>query len=232
MLSREQVAEVVRDRVTYYWGMARAGWLLPTIKQSLATLSFLQGVRAGEVFCPHAQHVKTPAVCVTPPPKKVLIDKIFCATVDRAERGEDTSRLDNLLLLLQKKSADSAWLVQVLHLVNDQDEIFARDYVYVRPRPVKAKVEMPFMDNSDGFFSGLPKLPASSSSKRQLRLTKQQKEALQLQSLEHRQAELAKKIALLKSRGAGEANGAAASSHNNGSSSGEEGEDEKEDMDA
>ena len=58
MLSREQVATVVRDRETYYDGMLRNGWLLPAKKQSICTLDFMSRVRAGEIFCTHVQHVK------------------------------------------------------------------------------------------------------------------------------------------------------------------------------
>ena len=58
MLSREQVSAVIRDRETYYDGMIRNGWLLPAKKQSICTLDFMTRVRAGEVFCPHASHVK------------------------------------------------------------------------------------------------------------------------------------------------------------------------------
>ena len=89
MLSREQVAEVVRDRDTYYDGMLRNGWLLPAKKQSICTLDFMQRVRAGEIFCPRASHVKAPPVCVTPPPKAVLIHKIATASTVLAEKGED-----------------------------------------------------------------------------------------------------------------------------------------------
>ena len=58
MLSREQVAAVVRDRETFYDAMLRHGWLLPTKEKSIWTLDFMQRVRAGEIFCPRAEHVK------------------------------------------------------------------------------------------------------------------------------------------------------------------------------
>ena len=41
MLSREQVAAVIRDRETFYDGMIRNGWLLPSRKQSIVTLEFM-----------------------------------------------------------------------------------------------------------------------------------------------------------------------------------------------
>ena len=54
MLSRDQVANVVRDRDTYYDGMLRNGWILPAKKQSICTLDFMERARAGEIFCPRA----------------------------------------------------------------------------------------------------------------------------------------------------------------------------------
>ena len=129
---------------------------------------------------------------MTPPPKAVLIDKIDIACCARMNAGEDTRALEALLLKLVKKSADSAWLVQVLHLVDSSDEIFARDYVYVRPTKIKAIAQMPLVSNADGFFDNLPAIKSKGKRiKQQLRLTKAQKDAMQLQVYEQRQAELA-----------------------------------------
>ena len=76
------------------------------------------------------------------------------------------TKLDNLLdLLLGKKTADTAWLVQVLHIVNANDKVFARDYVYIKPHKPKAQVVMPLVDNNDGFFDGLPALSKKSKGK-------------------------------------------------------------------
>ena len=89
MLSREEVANVIRDRDDWYGGMLRNGWLLPGKKQSICTIDFMQRVRTGEIFCPHARHVKAPAICVSPPPKRMLVEKITVATTVLAEKGEN-----------------------------------------------------------------------------------------------------------------------------------------------
>ena len=120
-------------------------------------------VRAGEVYCPRAAHIKAPAICLTPPPKSVLIQKILDAAAEKEAQGWNTNSVARLLEYLlppSKKSADVGFLVQVLHLAKPNDDIFARDYVYVRPANFKAAINMPVMDNSDGFFDNLPKLPA------------------------------------------------------------------------
>ena len=145
--------------------------------------------------------------------------------------------------LLNKKSADVPFLVQVLHLVNDSDEIFNRDYLYRRPAKAKPAVSMPLMNNADGFYNNLPQLQSAKGKhgRSQMRLTKAQKDAMQLQILQHRQFEIANKIAALRAGGAGGEN--AGGDNNNsrrdgegsgggsGSGSGhEEGEEEKEEQ--
>ena len=58
---------------------------------------------------------------------------------------------------------------------------------------------MPLVNNADGFFNDLPMINAKGKhSKQQLRLTRAQKDAMQLQLYEQRHAQLAAKIAALK----------------------------------
>ena len=105
-------------------------------------------------------------------------------------------RLIELLVAPSKKSADTAFLVQVLHLVNPNDEIFARDYLYVKPIKEATLANFPLIDNSDGFFDNLPLLKNKGPrSHHQLRLTKKQRDVMKLKLYELRQAELAQKIA-------------------------------------
>ena len=202
MLSREQVANVIRDRDTYYDGMLRNGWVLPAKKQSICTLDFMQRVRAHEIYCPRVEHIKQPAVCLTPPPKHILIEKIMNAAGKREEKGEDISSLEVMLdlLLNKKKSADVPFLVQVLHLVDSEDEIFARDYVYRRPVKAKTVATMPLMNNADGFYDNLPQLRGSNSKhgQQQLRLTKAQRRLMQIKVLEARAFEITAKLNALR----------------------------------
>ena len=183
-------------------------------------------------------------MCLTPPTKETLVAKIQEGCLNLANAGQNTRPLQLLIDLLSgKKSADTAFLVQVLHLCNPSDEIFATDYLYVRPRKVKAQVAMPLVDNSDGFFNGLPALSSRAKGKKghqQLRLTKAQKRNMQLKVLENRQFELANKINALRSAAASEAcdganNAGAASAQNHSvvnsrSHFGEEGEAEQQEM--
>ena len=116
--------------------------------------------------------------------------------------------------LIDKKSADTPFLVQVLHLANRHDEIFHRGYVYEKPRKVKAQVQQPLISNEDGFYDNLPMLKSKKGkgAQQQLRLTKAEKDAMKLQRMEQQQAELAAKIAAMR-EAAADAEGDDASNH-------------------
>ena len=89
--------------------------------------------------------------------------------------------------------------MQVLHLVNPDDEIFRRDYLYVKPTRAKAVAALPLIDNADGFYSNLPILNTKSKkSSHQMRLTKAQRKAMKMQLFELRRTELDRKIAVLR----------------------------------
>ena len=75
------------------------------------------------------------------------------------------ARLLEYFLPPSKKTADTGFLVQVLHLINPSDPVFASDYVYERPQKVRAQVAFPLMNNADGFYSGLPQLKPNSKGK-------------------------------------------------------------------
>ena len=78
-------------------------------------MEFMEKVRAGVIFCPRAENVKCPPVCMTPPPKAVLVDKIDIACAELYKRGEDTSALERLLERMippAKKKADTAFLIR------------------------------------------------------------------------------------------------------------------------
>ena len=87
MLTRDQVAVVVRDHRSYYDAMLRNGWRLPSRKQSVVTLQFMEKGRSGAIFCPRVEHIKSPPICLTPPPKEKLIEKIIEAAGVLGNKG-------------------------------------------------------------------------------------------------------------------------------------------------
>ena len=66
--------------------------------------------------------------------------------------------LENLVTALQAKPADVQFLVLILGVMNPQAPVFAKDYVYKRPQKEHTQ---PTYDNSDGVWSGLPRLSDS-----------------------------------------------------------------------
>ena len=116
-------------------------------------------VRAGEIFYPEHEHVEAPPLCLTPPSKSVLVGKIQDAAVHLNEGGQDVSKVEELLvLLLGEKTAATACLVPVLHLVSERDELLATDHVYVGPLKCKALLTLQLVDKADSFLHGLPVL--------------------------------------------------------------------------
>ena len=54
-------------------------WHLYNEKQSIVILEFMKKLEAGKMFCPRVEEVKVPPVCITPPPKDLIIMKIMKA---------------------------------------------------------------------------------------------------------------------------------------------------------
>ena len=49
-MSREQIGEVVRSKQHFYKAMQLAGYVLPTITQSIISIKFMHMVRSREVW--------------------------------------------------------------------------------------------------------------------------------------------------------------------------------------
>ena len=95
-----------------------------------------------------------------------------------------------LLKKMKKRNPDAEWLCDLLALWKPSDEIFDKSYVYVRPR--KATVASIVLDNADGFYTGLPILPASVQGKtRRMRVPKSIRIRSALGALEARQKTMA-----------------------------------------
>ncbi len=53
----------------------RNGWMLPSLKSSLVTESYLHGVIEGKIYCPMAEDLKFKQ-CYSPPTVATLIEKV------------------------------------------------------------------------------------------------------------------------------------------------------------
>ena len=75
-LSYSEACQFVRNKPQYHETMGRNGWLLPKRNSRLCTLEFMQLIRDGKIYCPKLKDENKTAVCFTPPPKEILMDKL------------------------------------------------------------------------------------------------------------------------------------------------------------
>ena len=156
------MAEVVRDKASMYAAMIKNGWVMPAKSQAIVTLDFMQKVRKREVWCPRFDQVEKAVTVCYPPPRKDMLDMIDAAIHRIIEAKQNTEEeiasLINALELIEKRSADTHWLVCVLCVIDPENLIFTKGYRYVRPETKKALQAMPLLNNDDGFFDNLPPL--------------------------------------------------------------------------
>ena len=68
-----------------------------------------------------------------------------------------------------KNPPDKLWLVQMIGHVKGDHPIFAKGYVAPRRSKVARMIEL---DNSDGFYTGLPELEARGGKRRRMAMPK------------------------------------------------------------
>ena len=114
-------------------------------------------VREGYIWCPREDIPRRRSYA--PPPRVVILKKLETRVkqlVRDNELAEDKVKpICRLLTSLRKRSADTTWLVSILGVFSPDDEIFAKNYKYQRPRAEQATI---MVDNADGLINGLPML--------------------------------------------------------------------------
>ena len=97
-------------------------------------------VRKGRYFCPKATECH-PITVVKPPKLELVVAAIeAAAALQRKRMGFNDKRMP-----------DRKWALEILYYFDPGNEIFAKDFE--PERPVKTAT---MVDNSDGFFTGLP----------------------------------------------------------------------------
>ena len=76
---------LVRRKHQYYLAMIQAGWAMPTESSAVCTMQWMHGVRNRIFYCPRLSDLKPQVVCLHPPPKTVLLDKIETTTNQQFE---------------------------------------------------------------------------------------------------------------------------------------------------
>ena len=159
-------------------------------------------VRARQLWCPRQDQTVKTVMCPTPPPKKELAELIRTATNNVITSNvhnsdEELEALNATIELIENKLADLPWLVIVLHVLDNKHAIFGKDYFYIRPARIATLYTLPSISNEDGFFDGLP-IRQQSGRRKQLRMTKMERQQMKLKILELRQEELSLRVDALK----------------------------------
>ena len=134
------VAELVRSKEQYYEAMERNDFLLPSIHSSIVTMTFLQDVRAGVVFCPKAGKHPMPKKVVSKPTIDHLASYFIRYVQGKyredgtAEEMQIAAQLYKLILYFQEgKLPDREWLIFVISIFTPWASIFDKSYVFVKP---------------------------------------------------------------------------------------------------
>jgi hypothetical protein len=134
--------------------MHRAGWYLPRLCPAV-TVEYMMAVRRRSVWCPRYEDVRL-RPCLVPPPTKQLL-----AWIDEAlniQRHNYPARPVQLGFAANRVP-DQQWALHALSTLEPGHRIFGKSYVR-EPAPLVAAVRHPVVDNEDGLYDGLPRLPA------------------------------------------------------------------------
>jgi hypothetical protein len=130
----------VKTKAELHEAMVRNGYYMPSYKSSIVTISWMKGIRKGTVWCPKYEELRL-RPCYSPPSKDSIVDEI-----------NHILEKNNLDMGLARDNAPKvSWLLAVLSTLHSRHAFFAKGYV-----PPKQIKEAKRIDNSDGFFTGLP----------------------------------------------------------------------------
>ena len=188
VVNLDVAAETIRCKDDLYDSLVRNRYFLPSKKDPLCTVYFLQGVFSGEYWCFNSADVKRLIPVADPPSREYLSTTLADRMVDLAEGRprEQQAAWVATAEHIRGKQPDAEYCILLLSTYYPQCEIFNKDYV--RPRPQAYAVLDQYVAtvaNRDGFLDNLPK---SAGLKRNrgsatYMLTKRQKEEKKLLSM-------------------------------------------------
>ena len=189
-ISEEHANRYIRTGDHLYAGLVRNKYKMPKKSSALCTIAFMQEVRDGTIYCPRWDVITALPKCFSLPPRNFILDKIVKFVDQQDQSVEVMPSVRRLIKKMKKRSPDAEWLVDLLGQWDPNDEIFSKNYVYVRPRPATAQtIELA---NDDDFYTDLPLLPCNVMRKtRRMRVPKSIRVKAALKALEARQQKLA-----------------------------------------
>ena len=131
------MSRYVRKREHLHEAMTRDGWKLPSKHAAICTTEWLLKVRNLEIFCIRTADIGGGTqTCFSPPPRSLLQEKLEQIIVE-LEGGnhlnaESIPRIHKLIGSLRLRCANVEWYITLIGYFNPNDEIFRKDYKYVR----------------------------------------------------------------------------------------------------
>jgi hypothetical protein len=182
----------VRTRLDLWQAMHRSGWYLPPLGAAV-TLSYMQAVRAGQVWCPRYEHVRM-RCCLVPPPTKKIMDWVQEALRLQSHYHPQRPQKHGFG---ERKLPDKQWALHALATLEPHHRIFGKGYVR-EPAPLgdQPRPSEPMVDNADGLFDGLPPRKGKPAKRSILRNVRPSAEA-RLERLRARRAQLEAQMAAL-----------------------------------
>ena len=181
--------------------MLQDGYVMPGYKQTLVSIKFMHMVRNKQIWVPRAEDVVQCRI-VAYPPTNDIIKFHLNSTVDQMdediENEEIMPKLKLLMAHLKTRSADKEWLLRCLFVLNEGHQFFQKNYRYVKPRTRVQPNNIQLINNDDGFYDNLPPLQPNELKGRLLRMSKADKQLLQMEVYKARQHELNAKVERLR----------------------------------
>ena len=187
-VSFEEMSKYIRCREHLHESMLRENYVLPTVSSACVTLDWLTKVRSKVIYCPMRNTDTNFKQCYSPPPRKILQEKLVEGVRMRFHNGELKDDLvdpiKRLIMSLSKKPANVGFYLKLLSIFKPEDEIFEKKYKYSRPDTAKQSLRV---NNSDGLIDELPQLSEKEiRSKNRLRMSRSDALALKIAQSEAR----------------------------------------------
>jgi hypothetical protein len=157
MKSIEEVKESIMRLSDFHEAMVRNGWRVPAPKSKLCTRQFLMEVKQGTTWCLRYDQMTTRG-CPKPPATDVICAAILETIQSNVDGITDPAlkmRFLNFYEHLSKREGDRSFMLDVLATLSQgKHPIFSKEYVPPQ-KPSQQKFTLD-IDNTDGFFTGLP----------------------------------------------------------------------------
>ena len=148
---------LVANKKDYYMALERNGFKMPALKGAFLTSEVLVKIRTGSMYCiRYTDLVVRPCPC--PPDTQTIRQELISLCLGNLHACDPKLKIqiEELVRQCQRACPDKEWMLLLIARFTDgKHRYFAKDYM---PEPKSKKTAASYIqvDNSDGFFSGLP----------------------------------------------------------------------------